>query len=56
MFSVTSLFIYISYNIKTKSVCVSACVYMCVCVCVCVAADEEIDIHIDIFTMHLLTP
>jgi len=44
MFCVTSLFI--SYNIKAKSV----------CVCARVAASEEIDIHIDIFTMHLLTP
>jgi len=33
MFGMTSLFIYISYNIKTKSV------------SVCVAAGEEIDIH-----------
>jgi len=43
VFCVTSLFIYISYNIKAKS-----CVYsvsLCVCVCACVAAGEEIDIH-----------
>ena len=39
VFGVTSLFIYISYNIKAKSV------SLCVCVLVCVAAGEEIDIH-----------
>jgi len=52
---VTSLFIYISYNIKAKSLCVCVCVCvsesltlslsLSLCVCVSVAAGEEIDIH-----------
>ena len=45
----TSLFIYISYNIKAKSVCVcvslSLSLSLSLCVCLCVAASEEIDIH-----------
>jgi len=41
MFGVTSLFIYISYNIKAKSVCVC----MCVSLSLCVTPGEEIDIH-----------
>ena len=44
MFGVTSLFIYTSYNIKGKSVCVH------------VAASEEIDILIDIFMTHTCWP
>jgi len=50
VFGVTSLFIYISYNIKAK------CMRVGVRARVCVAAGEEIDIHTDIFTTHLLTP
>jgi len=48
---VTSLFIYISYNIKAKScaysvcVCVSLSLSLSVYVCVFVAAGENIDIH-----------
>jgi len=43
VFGVTCLFIYISYNIKAKSLCVY--VSLSLCVCVCVTASEEIYIH-----------
>ena len=43
------LFIYISYNIKAKSMCVSLSLslslWVCVCLCACVTVGEEIDIH-----------